>query len=133
MVVNRAGDAGLPPEHWFWDESISGGIFVEHGVHFFDLLHAWLGEQELLDAWQLHRPQSQIIDQVGCDVRYGEQTTVDFYHGFHQPTPLDEQEVRLIFERGEVRLIGWIARELTLRAVMSRTHLEQLQAQMPAP
>ena len=31
------------PSHWFWDRSKSGGIFVEHGVHFFDLFAGWLG------------------------------------------------------------------------------------------
>ena len=33
---NDASDEDLPPDHWFWDEATSGGIFVEHGVHFFD-------------------------------------------------------------------------------------------------
>ena len=40
---NYASDENLPPEHWFWDRSKSGGIFVEHGVHFFDLFAGWLG------------------------------------------------------------------------------------------
>ena len=35
IFTNRAGVGGLPEEHWFWDEAESGGIFVEHGVHFF--------------------------------------------------------------------------------------------------
>src|SRR5947209_1489800 len=26
----------LPEDHWMWDENKSGGILVEHGVHFFD-------------------------------------------------------------------------------------------------
>jgi predicted dehydrogenase len=33
---NDASDQDLHPGHWFWDEARSGGIFVEHGVHFFD-------------------------------------------------------------------------------------------------
>jgi len=40
---NYASDENLPPEHWFWDRAKSGGIFVEHGVHFFDLFAGWLG------------------------------------------------------------------------------------------
>jgi predicted dehydrogenase len=31
-----AGDEGLAPDHWFWDPSKSGGIWIEHGVHFFE-------------------------------------------------------------------------------------------------
>ena len=36
-LTNCAQDTNLVPEHWFWDREKSGGIFVEHGVHFFDL------------------------------------------------------------------------------------------------
>ncbi len=34
---NYATDEKLPASHWFWDKKESGGIFIEHGVHFFDL------------------------------------------------------------------------------------------------
>ena len=132
MLVNRAGDAGLPSDHWFWDESISGGIFVEHGVHFFDLMRGWLDDSaQVLGAWQMRRPNTQLIDQVGCEVRYGAQSTVNFYHGFHQPTALDEQDVRLVFERGELRLRGWIACELTLDAVLDEAGVERVSAALP--
>lgn len=131
MFINRAGDANLPPEHWFWDESVSGGILVEHGVHFFDLLRGWLGEGHVAEAWQMERPRTQLVDQVGCEVRYPPQTTVNFYHGFHQPTALDEQELRLIFEQGELHLRGWISRELNLHAVLTAAQLEQLRALLP--
>ena len=40
---NYASDENLPREHWFWDRAKSGGIFIEHGVHFFDLFAGWLG------------------------------------------------------------------------------------------
>ncbi|MFW6060716.1 MAG: Gfo/Idh/MocA family oxidoreductase [Phycisphaeraceae bacterium] len=131
MCVNRAGDASLPSDHWFWDETVSGGIFIEHGVHFFDLAHGWLGDGRVIDAWQLYRPQTSLIDQVGCDVLYQPQTTVNFYHGFHQPSAFDEQDLRLIFERGELRLRGWIARELSLHAVLTEAQLAELQELLP--
>ncbi len=41
---NYASDEFLGPGHWFWDPAKSGGIFIEHGVHFFDLFAGWLGE-----------------------------------------------------------------------------------------
>src|SRR4029453_10225659 len=40
-LENLAGDEHLDPDHWFWDRRVSGGIAVEHGVHFFDAC-AWL-------------------------------------------------------------------------------------------
>jgi hypothetical protein len=51
---------------------------------------------------------------------------VNFYHGFHQPGRIDRQELRLVFEQGDVLLTGWvptyarmhaIANEETMRAV----------------
>ena len=132
MLINRAGDSGLGEDHWFWDEKRSGGIFVEHGVHFFDLVGAMLhhaGRGQVVGAHELTPPGTGVIDQVACDVRYGEQTSVSFYHGFTQTDALDKQELRLIFERGQVTLHGWVARRLELHAVLTDeqvAHLEEL-------
>jgi len=41
--LNYAQDETLPKGHWFWDRSKSGGIWVEHCVHFFDLYGALAG------------------------------------------------------------------------------------------
>jgi predicted dehydrogenase len=46
---NYAGDTPLGAGHWFWKPHISGGIFIEHGVHFFDLFRMWLGWAK---SWQ---------------------------------------------------------------------------------
>lgn len=132
QFTNRAGDAGLPPDHWFWDEKRSGGIFVEHGVHTFDLVRYWLGDATVLGAMRLRRPrQENIIDQVACDLRFGQQTTVNFYHGFLQPSALDQQDLRLIFERGQVNLVGWVASELTLEAALDEAAITKLQTLLP--
>ena len=42
---NFAGD--LPAHHWFWNPQLSGGIMVEHGVHFFDIFTHLLGPGNL--------------------------------------------------------------------------------------
>ena len=130
-VVNCAGDDGLPPGHWFWNRDESGGIFIEHGVHFFDLLRCWLGPGNVISAWQAHRPDHGPVDQVGCEMRCGEQTCVDFYHGFHQSHHMDRQEYRLIFERGEITLRGWVAGQMDLHAVLSDADVERLRALFP--
>ncbi len=102
---NYASSEKLNPEHWFWDESKSGGIFIEHGVHFFDLFAGWLGEGKIVGAWQLTRPHQKehVIDRVQATVLY-KGGIVNFYHGFDQPEILDRQEFRLLFERGEITL-----------------------------
>jgi predicted dehydrogenase len=120
---NYAADEGLPPEHWFWDRSKSGGIFIEHGVHFFDLFSGWLGGGEVVAAQAVRRPGTEIEDQVHCTARYGNSgkegqgVLVNFYHGFHQPGRMDRQELRLVFERGDLTLFDWIPSRYRLHAL----------------
>lgn len=105
---NYAADEGLRTDHWFWDRQKSGGIFVEHGVHFFDMFEGWFGEGRVESAQRSIRPQSGVEDQVQCAVQYGDTMLVNFYHGFHQPGRMDRQELRIVFERGSLTLEGWI-------------------------
>ena len=105
---NYASDEGLAPDHWFWDRSKSGGIFIEHGVHFFDMFEGWLGHGEVVAAQRTLRPGTNTEEQVNCTVRYQSGVLVNFYHGFTQPSRLDRQEFRLAFELGEVTLRGWV-------------------------
>lgn len=114
---NYACDEGLGPDHWFWDPKKSGGIFIEHGVHFFDLFAGWLGPGEVESAGRVLRPQSAIEEQVYCTARYGE-VPVSFYHGFTQAGRLDRQEMRLLFERGDVTLSEWIPTRAVIRTAL---------------
>jgi predicted dehydrogenase len=80
---NYASDENLGIDHWFWDETKSGGIFIEHGVHFFDMFSGWLGIGEVVNAVKVRRPgvTKKIIDRVHATVMYKE-GLVNFYHGF---------------------------------------------------
>lgn len=130
--INRADDSGLPPDHWFWDSETSGGIFVEHGVHLFDLIRGWLGDGHVLSAHQHKRPgHDTMIDQVACEISYGQQTSVGYYYGFHQSPHLAQQQLSLIFERGEVILTGWLPDEMQLHAVLSEAEIDQLTTMWP--
>jgi predicted dehydrogenase len=115
---NYASDENLPPEHWFWDRSKSGGIFVEHGVHFFDLFAGWLGPATVVAAQRGMRPGSSSIEEhVQCTLRYGSTILVNFYHGFHQAGRMDRQELRLVFERGDVTLYDWVPTRIRIHAI----------------
>ena len=119
---NYAGDEGLSPSHWFWNREQSGGIFIEHGVHFFDLFAGWFGPGEVVAAQTVKRPNSDDIeDQVQATVRYGDTETgyqyVNFYHGFTQTGRMDRQEMRLVFERGDITLHEWVPTRMVLRCV----------------
>src|SRR5438477_4484053 len=45
---NYASDEPLGQEHWFWDRSKSGGIFIELGVTFFAMFTVWLVTGEIV-------------------------------------------------------------------------------------
>ena len=154
LFINEAADEGLGPDHWFWDRSVSGGIFVEHGVHFFDLVASWLGQGRVVSAARsVRRPAGPAGDggggceeQVLCTCRYpadhplilpGESAAADpgilfhFEHGFHQASLLDRQEMRLVFERGEVRLFDWVPTHGTVRALVDDEAAAALTALLP--
>jgi len=123
---NYASDENLPPEHWFWDREKSGGIFIEHGVHFFDLFAGWLGEGEVVAAQASRRESAPCEDQVQCTVRYARGVHVNFYHGFHQAGRLDRQELRLVFERGDMTLYGWVPTSVRMQAIADEAQTRQL-------
>jgi predicted dehydrogenase len=124
---NYASDENLNEEHWFWDETKSGGIFIEHGVHFFDMFSGWLGNGKVISALQIHRKNGKavIYDRVQATVLYNE-GTVNFYHGFDQPNILDRQEMRLEFERGDITLYGWIPVRMKLHGLLKKEQLKTL-------
>ncbi len=123
---NYATDEGLPPDHWFWDREKSGGIFIEHGVHFFDLFEGWLGAGEVVSAQRGLRPNSGVEEQVQCAVRYRSDVLVNFYHGFHQVGRMDRQEMRFVFELGDVTLYEWIPTRVRIHAVVDEAQTRQL-------
>src|SRR4051794_29478159 len=125
---NYASDENLGPEHWFWDRSKSGGIFVEHGVHFFDLFAGWLGPGKVEAAQRGLRPGASppIEEHVQCVVRYGEGILVNFYHGFHQAGRMDRQELRLVFERGDVTLYEWVPTRVKVHAITDEAQTRAL-------
>ena len=123
---NYAGDEGLGADHWFWDPAKSGGIFIEHGVHFFDLFEGWLGPGEVVAAQRGLRPGSGLEEQVQCAVRHANGALVNYHHSFTQTGRLDRQEFRLLFERGDVTLEEWVPVRARIRAVVNEEQTRTL-------
>ena len=151
LFVNEAADEGLGRRHWFWDRRASGGIFVEHGVHFFDLVAFWLGAGTVVAAARSVRPpapaggdgaggEAAVEEQVLCTCRYAARTgdhrqggvLFHFEHGFHQPSRLDRQELRLVFERGELRLFDWVPTHGEVRGLLDDAAAERLASLLPS-
>lgn len=129
---NYASDEFLDESHWFWNDVQSGGIFIEHGVHFFDLFSGWLGRGEPIYAAKWHRPDvaADVYDRVLALVNY-RKGPVSFYHGFDQPKVLDRQEMRLQFARGDVTLYGWVPVRLKLTGLLDLDQIHEVQTLMP--
>lgn len=129
---NYASDEKLIPEHWFWDEEKSGGIFIEHGVHFFDMFSGWLGTGELINSFEIKRTgvEGKIIDRVQADVLYKD-GPVNFYHGFNQPKLLDRQELRLQFDRGDITLYEWVPVKIRLHGLLKTKQIDNLKSLFP--
>jgi len=128
---NYASDENLNDEHWFWNEEKSGGIFIEHGVHFFDMFSGWLGEGKLVNAFTLQSSiNKKVKDRVQATVLYKD-GFVNFYHGFNQPKILDRQEMRLQFEYGEITLYEWIPVKIKLHGIFTNLQFEKILEQLP--
>lgn len=106
-LSNHAAGMSLPADHWFWDKAKSGGIWIEHGVHFFDAF-AWVaGERGEILASSTYRRPDGATDRVEALARFGT-TAAHFYHGFDQSGETEQTTVRLTFEHGYVTLHEWV-------------------------
>jgi predicted dehydrogenase len=129
---NYASDEKLVEDHWFWDEEKSGGIFIEHGVHFFDMFAGWFGPGRLIHSMEIARTgvNQKVVDRVQAIVSYRD-SPVTFYHGFNQPKVLDRQELRLQFERGDITLYEWVPVKIRLHGLLTSDQLDKIRKIFP--
>jgi predicted dehydrogenase len=116
---NFAADESLPPEHWFWDRAQSGGILIEHGVHFFDIYGYLIGAPTAeVRGWLTTRPGTDQQDKVLADVYYQNGVLASYYHSFDKPSRLERTTALLAYDRGYVAVDGWIAMSLDVDAIV---------------
>jgi predicted dehydrogenase len=125
-LTNGASDSMLNQDHWFWDKKISGGIFVEHGVHFFDFYNSLLGNGNVIDAHTEVRSGTTQEDRVMCTVKHDCGAIVNHYHGFDQPAVMDRTTHHMLCELGDIRVNGWIPLEVSIDAAVDEEGAEQL-------
>jgi predicted dehydrogenase len=114
-LENLAHDEHLGPDHWFWDREVSGGIAVEHGVHFFDVAAWLLGSQpERVQALEAARPDGR-VDTLLATAAHPGGATASYAHSFARPERAESQWTTLDWgELADGRLYGWIPVELEL-------------------
>ena len=130
---NYASDEGLGDDHWFWDATASGGIFIEHGVHFFDIIGAIAGApaESVLGRTWIRPDGTNKEDKVQALVTYQNGVEASFYHAFNRPGALEKQTAHFAFERGHVTLHGWIPTRLELTAIVDDVGFAGLQTVLP--
>ncbi len=125
-LENFATDEGLPADHWFWDQEQSGGIHVEHGVHFFDLCNHLAGAApNAVSGWAQRRADGR-IDRVSATVRYGDDVLATFYHSFTQIRRIERTTIQVNCSRGYLTLLGWIPTDLILTGMADEAGLAEL-------
>jgi predicted dehydrogenase len=130
-VENIASCRGLDDSHWFWDKQLSGGIFIEHGVHFFDWCGRLAGDPKKVLA--LAHTTGKRENKVFASVEHSGGTIASYYHAFVVDSQEERTRVVLSYESVDVILEGWIPTRLrmsghhaalattTIRRMMRRT------------
>jgi predicted dehydrogenase len=124
QFVNYAQDEVLPPEHWFWNREKSGGIFIEHGVHFFDLYGELAGTppKDIVATRSVRDDAAPggRVDQVDCAVLHDDGILCAYFHAFNRPKALERQQALLAFDRGFITVHGWVADAVELDGWVDR-------------
>ncbi|MEO1020895.1 MAG: Gfo/Idh/MocA family oxidoreductase [Bacteroidota bacterium] len=108
-IQNDAQDESLISDHWFWDSRISGGILIEHAVHFIDIVHWFTGNSAIkhLTGWQELR-DTGLRDRMGLTAQYENGCIINHYHSFSRPQFFEKTVLTLAFSLAEFKLYGWI-------------------------
>jgi predicted dehydrogenase len=119
-LANHANGLSLPASHWFWDQSKSGGIWIEHGVHFFDAF-SWVSDAlgEVLGSAAYARADGK-IDRVEGLFKYKD-VAAHCYHAFDQSGQTEQTTVHLTFEHGYLTLSEWVPTELIVQTTVPQT------------
>ncbi len=118
-VENYAQDEQLPPEHWFWDPERSGGILIEHAVHFIDLVH-FLFPSKLLSVNGLkHMRNPKQEDQIMANALYEGGLIATHYHSFARPGFFETTQIKLAYDLADIELKGWIPLGGTVTALVN--------------
>ena len=108
VVENYAQDETLPPEHWFWNHALSGGILIEHAVHFIDIVQSFAtAPARRVDGVSLQRNPNQ-TDRMMATVVYGDDLVATHYHAFMRPGFFERTSMRFVFDLAQLDVEGWI-------------------------
>lgn len=129
-IENYAQDETMGPSHWFWNLDVSGGILLEHAVHFIDLIH-FLQPSEVTGVTGMRQVRKNgFEDQVMANVTYADGVVATHYHSFARPTYLERTSIRLSFDLADIDLYGWVPLQGRIHATASSKGYQALE-QLP--
>ncbi|MBV8339908.1 MAG: Gfo/Idh/MocA family oxidoreductase [Candidatus Eremiobacteraeota bacterium] len=105
-VENIASCEGLGDDHWFWDRRLSGGIFVEHGVHFFDWCGRLAGDPKQAIALTVTHGRRE--DQVFAALQHDTGAITCHHHSFVATKATERTRTTVSYEGVDIILDGWI-------------------------
>jgi len=123
---NFASDSHLGRKHWFWDKKKSGGIWVEHGVHFFDIFEV-LTNQKIKDFKAVCNCRNKKIkDEVAALCLYNKGMIASIIHSFTMPGDIEKCITKFCFDKGYIRVIGWIPERVEIEGVLNEKQYKKL-------
>jgi predicted dehydrogenase len=103
----------IPEDSWFWKKELCGGIFIEHGVHFFDIMNSILGKGKTIQSYTIKRRGFEFEDRYFASVMYPGNIPGSFYHSFTQKSIIERNYLYVAFERGYLVFYEWIPTAMT--------------------
>ena len=98
----------MAPSHWFWNPAVSGGILVEHAVHFLDVVNACVGAAASRVDGRARRRSDGAADRMMAIVEHEDGPIATHSHAFTRPAAFERTTMRFTFERAEVEIEGWV-------------------------
>lgn len=126
FVENYAQDELLSQSHWFWDKSKSGGILIEHGIHFIDIVNYICSSKITnISGYGFERNKKQ-EDQVICNINYENNIITTHYHDFSRPGFFEETTITFVFDLGKIVLYGWIPLKAEISILTNNLTLQKI-------
>lgn len=126
IVENYAQDESLSKEHWFWNRNISGGILVEHGVHFIDIVNNIVQTKPVTISGTAYSRTEHQQDRVSASVLYANGVFATHYHSFNRPGFFEDATIRLVYDLAELETQGWVPLSGKIKALVNDTIKGQL-------
>jgi predicted dehydrogenase len=125
-LENYANIEDLGASDWFWDRAQSGGILVEHGVHFFDLGARLAASRAQAVVGFTSAEADGRQNRVLASAQYVGGAHAAYFHAFDRPTALASTTLHTICERGAIHSSGWIPTRLQIEGQAPSEELAQL-------